>query len=235
MNPQPPVLETGALPIELLPLGVLARPADLSLAPRVGARLAIRAARACRHPAQLAGSHHGPLRPAPSTMPDQSVTMPTAEGSKPKMRLAHPIDADTESLVTAAKGGDDDAFGELVRRTHTDTFTLARRLVSNDDDASDVVQEAYLRAYRSIGRFRGDAQFSTWMYRTPPTAPRPTWAAGGAIARPTRSWMWLIPSRRTTRSPPPMRSCCAAQLEGESPVVRAVVVLRDITTWTMPR
>lgn len=49
--------------------------------------------------------------------------------------------------------------------THADTFTLALRLTGNEDDARDVVQDAYIKAYRGIARFRGDAQFSTWMYR----------------------------------------------------------------------
>jgi RNA polymerase sigma-70 factor, ECF subfamily len=52
-----------------------------------------------------------------------------------------------------------------VRRTHADTYTLARRLVSDEDEARDVTQEAYLRAFRAIGRFRGEAQFTTWLYR----------------------------------------------------------------------
>jgi RNA polymerase sigma-70 factor (ECF subfamily) len=81
------------------------------------------------------------------------------------MRLVHPKTASLDELVAAARTGDAAAFEELVRRTSADTFTLARRLVSDDDDARDVVQEAYLRAYRSIGRFRGDAQFTTWLYR----------------------------------------------------------------------
>ena len=69
------------------------------------------------------------------------------------------------ALVIAAKGGDQGAFEELVRRTAADTFTLAVRLVGNEEDARDVVQETYLRAYKGIERFRGDAQFSTWLYR----------------------------------------------------------------------
>ena len=60
-------------------------------------------------------------------------------------------------LVGAARGGDRQAFDELVRRTYVDTFTLARRLTANEEDASDVVQEAYLRAWKGIGKFRGDA------------------------------------------------------------------------------
>ncbi len=70
-----------------------------------------------------------------------------------------------EELVTAAQAGDRSAFDEVVRRTYVDTFTLALRLTANEEDAQDVVQEAYLRAWKAIGRFRGDAQFSTWMYR----------------------------------------------------------------------
>jgi RNA polymerase sigma-70 factor (ECF subfamily) len=81
------------------------------------------------------------------------------------MLLMHPRTASLDDLVNHAKAGEHRAFEELVRRTASDTFTLARRLVSDDDDARDVVQEVYLRAFRSIGRFRGDAQFTTWLYR----------------------------------------------------------------------
>ena len=72
---------------------------------------------------------------------------------------------DESELISAAKAGDRGAFDELVRRTFVDTFTLARRLTGNEEDGRDVVQDAYLRAWRGIGKFRGDAQFSTWMYR----------------------------------------------------------------------
>ena len=68
-------------------------------------------------------------------------------------------------LVAAARGGSREAFDELVRVTSRDTYTLAFRLVGNEEDARDVVQETYLRAYKGIGRFRGDAQFTTWLYR----------------------------------------------------------------------
>lgn len=73
--------------------------------------------------------------------------------------------ADLVELVTAAKDGDQAAFEELVRATYVATYTLAHRLTGNDDDANDVVQEAYLRAFRGLRRFRGDAQFTTWLYR----------------------------------------------------------------------
>lgn len=81
---------------------------------------------------------------------------PTSEPSVPE---------ELAELVAAARDGSREAFDELVRVTSRDTYTLAFRLVGNEEDARDVVQEAYLRAYKGIGKFRGDAQFSTWLYR----------------------------------------------------------------------
>ncbi len=86
---------------------------------------------------------------------------------------ARNADADRESqsvtdmakLVELAKAGDREAFDRLVRITHKDAYALALRLTANAEDARDVVQDAYLRAYKGIDRFRGDAAFSTWLYR----------------------------------------------------------------------
>ncbi len=82
------------------------------------------------------------------------ATDPTAE-----------LRAEVDRLVDAAREGDRTAFDELVRRTYVDTYTLAMRLTANEEDARDVVQESYLRAWKGIKNFRGDAQFSTWLYR----------------------------------------------------------------------
>lgn len=107
----------------------------------------------------------------------RGVTRLTPAGSEPSMLSAAAVprlgpDRDPRSdpdamaaLVARAQAGDEKAFEELVTATHAETYTLARRLTGSDDDARDVVQEAYLRAYRSIGRFRGEARFTTWMYR----------------------------------------------------------------------
>lgn len=73
-----------------------------------------------------------------------------------------PVSSD---VVAAARKGDRSAMDMLVRATYADTYTLAYRLTGNEDDARDVTQDAYLRAWRGMRRFRGDAQFSTWMYR----------------------------------------------------------------------
>ena len=59
---------------------------------------------------------------------------------------------DETELIQAARGGNRSAFDELVRRTYTDLFTLAARLTGNEEDARDVVQEAYLRAWKGIGK-----------------------------------------------------------------------------------
>src|SRR2546428_481384 len=72
---------------------------------------------------------------------------------------------DLDELVAAAQTGDRAAFEGLVRATHADVYTLALRLTGDEEDARDVTQEAYLRAYKGLRRFRGDARFSTWMYR----------------------------------------------------------------------
>jgi RNA polymerase sigma-70 factor (ECF subfamily) len=76
-----------------------------------------------------------------------------------------PMTADLAELVALAKEGNQQAFEELVRATYVDTYTLALRLTGDEEDARDVVQESYLRAYKGLKRFRGDARFSTWLYR----------------------------------------------------------------------
>ena len=70
-----------------------------------------------------------------------------------------PRERELDRFVVAARDGDRSAFDELVRRTYVDTYTLALRLTADEEDARDVVQEAYLRAWRGLSRFRGDA---TW-------------------------------------------------------------------------
>jgi RNA polymerase sigma-70 factor (ECF subfamily) len=68
-------------------------------------------------------------------------------------------------LVDRARAGDTDAFRELVDRHSRIMFKTAYRLTGNEADADDLVQEAFLRAYRKLDRFDGRSQFSTWLYR----------------------------------------------------------------------
>ena len=66
-------------------------------------------------------------------------------------------------LVEAGRSGDDAALGSLVRRHHEAAFRVAVSLVNDDDLAQDVVQDAFIKAFRALAGFRGDSSFRTWL------------------------------------------------------------------------
>lgn len=70
-----------------------------------------------------------------------------------------------EELVLRSKNGDIDAFEELVSRYDRKIYSIAYRLIGNRDDANDIAQEAFLKAYQGIKNFRGEASFQTWLSR----------------------------------------------------------------------
>jgi RNA polymerase sigma-70 factor (ECF subfamily) len=73
---------------------------------------------------------------------------------------------ETESVAVArARAGDGDAFRLLVERHSRSVFRLAYRMTANEQDAEDVVQETFLRAFRQIDKFDNRASFGTWIYR----------------------------------------------------------------------
>lgn len=73
---------------------------------------------------------------------------------------------ETEAAAVArARAGDGDAFRLLVERYSRSVFRLAYRMTGNEQDAEDVVQEAFLRAYQQLNRYDGRASFHTWIYR----------------------------------------------------------------------
>jgi RNA polymerase sigma-70 factor, ECF subfamily len=76
-----------------------------------------------------------------------------------------PVTADELRLVERAQAGDRPAFEELVRRHADRLYAVVLRFVADADEAEEVTQEAFLRAWRSIGRFQGRSQFFTWLYR----------------------------------------------------------------------
>ena len=82
-----------------------------------------------------------------------------------------PVDAqnrtiadDDAGFVARCRRGDTEAFTVLVRRHQKKMLNIAFRMIGDYEEACDVVQEAFLSAYRAIGKFRGDALFSTWLY-----------------------------------------------------------------------
>jgi len=70
-----------------------------------------------------------------------------------------------EDLARRAAAGDESAFEDLVSRYESRAYRLAARLLGREEDAPDVLQEAFLGVYRHLPAFRGDARFSTWLFR----------------------------------------------------------------------
>ncbi len=73
--------------------------------------------------------------------------------------------ADGAGILARARQGDEEAFRVLVEQHSRSVFRLAHRMMGNEQDAEDVVQESFLRAYRQLGRFEARANFGTWIYR----------------------------------------------------------------------
>jgi RNA polymerase sigma-70 factor (ECF subfamily) len=71
--------------------------------------------------------------------------------------------AEEHSLVARARAGDHEAFEALVRQHQQQVFAVAYRMLGNRDEAADVAQEVFVRAYRSLKAFRGEARLSTWL------------------------------------------------------------------------
>jgi RNA polymerase sigma-70 factor (ECF subfamily) len=69
------------------------------------------------------------------------------------------------ALVAACRRGDVEAFGRLVERHQRSIFRLCCRMVNHHEDAADLTQEVFLRAFRSIARFRAESSVATWLYR----------------------------------------------------------------------
>lgn len=70
-----------------------------------------------------------------------------------------------EELVTLSQGGDLDSFNQLVLRWERPIYALAYRVIGREEEARDVAQETFLRAFRAIKGFKGQAKFSSWLYR----------------------------------------------------------------------
>jgi RNA polymerase sigma-70 factor, ECF subfamily len=76
-----------------------------------------------------------------------------------------PLVEDEKTLVRRGQAGDNDAFARLVERNQTGVYNLALRMTRDPEEAVDLTQETFLRAWRSLPGFRAEAKFSTWLYR----------------------------------------------------------------------
>lgn len=80
-------------------------------------------------------------------------------------RAARPHDGDEHALAARATSGDHDAFEALVRRHGRYVYNLAHATLGDAHEAEDAAQETFVRAWRALGAFRGEAQLRTWLYR----------------------------------------------------------------------
>src|SRR3982751_1194244 len=76
-----------------------------------------------------------------------------------------PVITEEMALVLAAKTGDMGAFEDLVRRYDRNVFRIAQHITQNREDAEDVVQDAFLKAYTNLPQFQGQSKFYTWLVR----------------------------------------------------------------------
>lgn len=102
----------------------------------------------------------------PNSSGTGGATAAAAAATSATTAAAQAFDHDGDAtLVRRAADGDVRAFGQLVERYQRPMIALVARMTANPDDVDDIVQELFVRAWKGLPRFRGDAQFSTWLYR----------------------------------------------------------------------
>jgi RNA polymerase sigma-70 factor (ECF subfamily) len=120
-----------------------------------------------------------------------------------------------EELVARSVSGDRDSFNELILRWERPIYALAYRTIGREEDARDVCQETFLRAFRALPGFRGQAKFSSWLYRIALNLCRD----------------WMRRQRRTPVVQPPedMDLLEMAASTGPSESIEDLVARRDLT------
>jgi RNA polymerase sigma-70 factor (ECF subfamily) len=97
--------------------------------------------------------------------PGQRSRLPAHPAMADATSQLDPADAEEQALLAGLRAGSEDAFETLVRTTGARLLAVARRIVGSEEDARDVLQESYASAFKSIGRFEGNAKLSTWLHR----------------------------------------------------------------------
>jgi RNA polymerase sigma-70 factor (ECF subfamily) len=150
---------------------------------------------------------------------------------------------DDRNLVDRAKQGDRDAFATLVRRHQDRAFNLAYQMVRNREEALDISQEAFARAYTSLPTFKGEASFTTWLHRIVVNLAidslRRRRVAGTASYDDTRAIPEAQEAEPVTPDDPAtaleskqVRALLARGIAQLPPAQRAVLVLREVEGMT---
>lgn len=148
------------------------------------------------------------------------------------------VEADIKELVERSRLGDRSAFNELVRLHQHEVYTLAVRLVGDRTLAADVTQEAFVRAWRGIARFRGDSRFGTWIYRITANV---AWTLKGRAARLATydlDQMTRQPQAGSANDPElageraELRSTLKEALARLPRPQRSIVILKDVYGWS---
>jgi len=146
------------------------------------------------------------------------------------------------ALVQAAQHGDKRAFAQLVEQYEQRVYNLARKMMRDEQDAEDVLQETFISVFRNLGNFHGDSNFSTWLYRIatnaslmklrsrkppPLSLDEPIESGDGANALPREIVDWGITPEEALLSGE-TRAQMDAAIATLPETLRAVFVLRDI-------
>src|SRR3979490_2265033 len=145
------------------------------------------------------------------------------------------------TLVRAAKQGDDKAFEELVRRYDRNVFRIAQHITQNREDAEDVVQDAFLKAYGNLAQFQEQSKFYTWLVRIAVNEALMKLRGGGAertvslgeeikteddsLRLETADWS---PNPEQIYTQSELREILSKTIQGLPPGFRTVFVLRDV-------
>ena len=105
------------------------------------------------------------MNPKPTDVPDIPVDLASAEDARDGRPQATGDNPEEAAIVDRARHGDATAFTRLVEKYEPKIFRLAKHITQNDEDAEDVLQEAFLKAYSHLPDFQGQSKFYTWIVR----------------------------------------------------------------------
>jgi RNA polymerase sigma-70 factor (ECF subfamily) len=166
-------------------------------------------------------------------MVESSLMREVAQGDTEETREERRLRCEQErALIRASQAGDLDAFGELVQRYQKKVYWIAYSLVGHADDAQDLSQEAFLRVFKAIERFKLQYNFYTWLYRIVVNLSidylrkRGKQAVISVDEFPTEPATFDGPERDMENSE--LRHRIAAVLHSLPPKYKTVIVLRDI-------